>query len=703
MGQNHVPSLLAFCMTSLHSVFMDVPHSSRGQSYYCGNVLLSAPTLTPLSLSLRYRQEVDNLKEENRRLKQDKTSFTQEVEGLKKDSERLQRKLEHLGKFEEECHRLQEEHSMLVTDANSLREQFESVILEKEDFEYRTHEALEALEEERDVRNMLETKLKEDSRLLPSAHPSWVSEGGSPDGEEGSHQVSLSVVSDRVDESLSTSPPSVNAISNKFHSTPYSTKKPRQTSSPPSSLLNEIQDSMRLFESDSHSKEMEALKKKVFELEEAMRIFQKEKEVLEDTISASSVRETTQLKELANAKEEFAKEICEKDRIVESLNQKVVIRDEQVGQLRNKLSTATADKTSLEIEVDGLSNEIQRLKVISGLELDKAQRECAQELTRTIEFKSKVRVLEEQLDAYVRVVEKLEGIVLSSHSELLAMTDDIKSLQKVVVTLGADSKVPTAPSSSLTPRTGEPTGGEIPYQNGQVSEETDTYYKLDLRKEKHLPIQVHAENHSLRAIIILREQLKRIRSPLEHFTKIMLERSLAHTAKHGSSSSPRPYSPENMAGAARKNTLDLEASISKWKSKYMHKAEENNNLRSIMKARATTADVAVSSLRSKLEGQARSYQTEVTKLKYQIKVLRKEKDEHLSLRNMYSKRCEDYIDEITRAKKLMERRKQEYDDVMVSLQRTIQRKLELSTELEEYKMEQERTVLIPKLLESSRV
>lgn len=637
-------------------------------------------------------------------------SVTHEVEGLKKDSNRLERRVEHLSRFEDECHRLHEENSMLVTDTNSLREQFESVILEKEDLECRTHEALEALEEEREARSILEVRLKEDSRLLPSAHPSWADEGGPLDGEEDNRQASLSDQTDRVNESLSTSPLPANAIgsvSNKFHSTPYSTKKPHHASAPPSSLLNELQDSMKLLESDAHSEEMEVLKKKISELEEAVSTFQKEKKVLEDTISASSVRESTQLKELACVKEEFAKGMCEKEKITEDLNQKVVIRDEQIGQLRNKLSTATAEKTSLEIEVDGLSNEIQRLKVVSGLEMDKTQRECTQELTKNIELRSKVSVLEDQLAGYVKAMEKLEGILLSSHGELLAMTKDIKSLQKVVVTLGADSKIPASPSSSLTPKGGEgQTSVETPYQNGKASEEKeelDTYYKLELRKGKHSPVQVHTESHSLKAIIVLREQLKYIRSPLEHFTKVMLERSLAQTAKHASSSSPRPYSPELMAGAARKNTLDLEASVSKWKSKYMHKAEENNNLRSIMKARVTTADVAISSLRSKLEGQARSYQTEVTKLKYQIKMLKKEKDEHLSLRNMYAKRCEDYIDEITRAKKLMEKRKQEYDDVMVSLQKTIQRKLELSTELEEYKVEQERKVLIPKLLESSRV
>ena len=619
--------------------------------------------------------------------------------------------MEHLSRFEEEFHRLYEEKLMIMNDSNSLKEQFESLVMEKEDIECRAYEALEALEEEREVRNILEDKLKEDSRLLPVAHPSWADNGGSQDVEEGTHQVSLSCEEDeekKIHSNSSSTANKVHSLSNGFHSTPKTS--PHPDSYQASNLLNELQDSV------SQGEELE-LRQKVSELEELARTFQKEKQIMEEQVSAASARETAHLKEISCFREEYAKGSSEKDKLVEDLSQKVVIRDEQIGQLRNKLSTANAEKTYLEIEVDGLSNEVHRLKVVSGLELDKIQREISHELVKNIELKSKISVLEDQLDGSVRVVDKLEEILLNSHDELLAMSEDIKSLEKVMATLGSDTLTPTAPTTSISlthtagkGNTGEPTphqNGQIldetPQENGQPLEETEIYFMLELRKEKHSPIQVHAESHSLKAIINLREQLKSTRSPLENFTKVMLERSLVHAAKHTSSASPCPYSPDHMDGTARKNTLDLEASISKWKSKYMHKAEENVNLRSIMKARATTTDVGISSLKSKLGSQARAYQTELTKMKYQIKILRKEKDEHFSLRNMYAKRCEDYIDEITRAKKLMEKRKQEYDDVMVSLQRTIQRKLELSTELEEYKVEHERSVLVPAASQPSRV
>ena len=113
--------------------------------------------------------------------------------------------------------------------------------------------------------------------------------------------------------------------------------------------------------------------------------------------------------------------------------------------------------------------------------------------------------------------------------------------------------------------------------------------------------------------------------------------------------------------------------------------------------------MAISSLRSKLEGQARAYQTELTRLKHQIKILKKERDEQKSLRGMYAKRCEDYVDEILKIKRENESLRLEVDEVMLSLKKTIQRKLDLSRELEEYRVEMERNHYIPQLLASSRI
>lgn len=643
----------------------------------------------------RYKREVENYKDENRNLKQNKNIIAKEAEELKKDTERLERRLELLARFEEECHRLQEENSTLMKDSHVLQEQFESIVMEKENLEYQNQEALLALNDEREAKSLLETRLKEDSRLSP-VHMTWAQERKENRENQSIDETkpeSFSIDQEEIVHSSSSPPPHGANFVSKLHSTPYPSKNPP-------SLLSEIQESFML---ETDKEELENLRKKLAEMEEIVGVFKKEKKVLENNVAASSVRESEQLKQLEGFKEKFAKESCEKDRVIEELNQRVIIRDEQIEQFRTKLSTATSEKVSMEIEVDGLSNEIQRLKVVSGIEVDKIQREHAQEQTKNIELRSQISVLEEHVSDYTSTVEKLENIVYNSQTELASMTEDIRSLQKAVATLNADGSRPSPLGTKPNSKPGSSLDGnkDTALYNGGTEEDEESsepYYYLKIPQRKS-SIQIHNETHSLHAVFNLREQLKMVRLPLEQFTRMMLEKSLFHSTKHVS---PLSSSPDYM-GTDRKNTLDLEAAVSKWKLKLMHKTEELSNLRVIMKARATTAEVATSSMRSKLEGQARAYQMELAKLKYQIKILKKERDEHLSLRTMYAKRCEDYIDEITKARKVIEKRKQEYDELMVSLQKTIRRKLELSTELEEYKMEQERKELIPRLLESSRV
>jgi protein bicaudal D len=642
---------------------------------------------------------VENFKEENRNLKQNSTLLVKETEELRNEAKQQDRRIEQLMKLEDECHRLQEENLSALRDSQALQEQFETVFLEKENLEYQTQEAMQALSDERESRSLLEAKLSEDQRVSP-INTHWEDDRRERKGNcvtrDDSRQLS-SVSADEggIESTPSPIPRNGEGFVAKFHSTPYAGNPP--------SLLSEIQDS---FMAESDKEEMEGLKRRIAEMEEVVSSNKNEKHILEESVKASSAREAKQVKEMESLKEKFAKEICDKDQKIDELSQRVNIRDEQIEQIRGKLSMTTAERTSLEIEVDGLNNEIQRVKVTSALDIDKCQRECAQEQTKNIKLSSHISVLEEQAAEFGKTIQKLENIVFNSHAELATMTEDIRSLQKAVTTLTVDAK--SSPTTTTTTKqsgngisqeTMNGRDGQPALTNGGVGDEEDEgYYSLKIQSRKS-SVQVHEESSSLRSITNLREQLKLVRSPLELFTKAMLERSLAHSAKYAppTSSSPDP------TGTNRKNTLDLEATISKWKSKFMHKTEELNNLRSIMKARATTAEVATSSLRSKLEGQARAYQTELTKLRYQIKILKKEKDEHLSLRTMYAKRCDDYIDEITRVKKETEHLQQEFDSLYVCLEKTIKRKLELSTELEEYKMDEERKTLIPKLLESSRV
>lgn len=644
------------------------------------------------------------LKEENRRLKQEQANTANEHEELRKDVEKLERRAEKLRKYEEECSALQEMNTTLSNETEVIHQKYDIVLSERDELESQARQAMQALSEEREAKSILEAKLQEEEMRSPP-HPSWAVEKEtihSTISPKNQKSKSSSVTPDN--SRLSTSPvPQGGSLEPNLQSTPYSPKRMP-------SLLSELQSS---FLGNVDSAELETLQQRCKEAENTITSLQKEKVTLEEQIASFSLEKTETMARIDTVKDEYAKGYSERDAMISSLKDDILNKEEAVGRLRTRLNSISAERASKEIEVEGLKDELQHVKHSFAEEIEKVQNDCMEEQAKNLELRGEVSVLEEQLVFFSNTVEKLENIIFSSQSELFSMTDDLRNLHKTVVTLGADNKrggrtgsdKPTSPlvPNDLAGSEQSSTSDLVPYAEEQTSQDDsfDPYYSVELIKRK-TSVPVHNESQSLFAIVQLHDQLRSVRMPLEQFTRTMLEKSLAHsTAKRVPSD---PSSPVVMSAVGGKKTnLELEASISKWKAKLAHKSEEINNLRAIMKARSTTTDVAISSLRSKLEGQARAYQTELSRLKHQLKTLKKEKDEHLSLRTMYAKRCEEYVNEITKMKRDIESKKVDYEDVMMLLKKTIQRKLELATELEEYRMEQERVHLIPKLLGSSRI
>ena len=615
-------------------------------------------------------------------MRQEQSSLVRENNGLKREAEKLERRLDNLSKYEEECGYLQEANKTLQEQSVLFQAQYESILAEKEELEDQNREAIQVLNEERDAKNVLETRMKEAS-IHTHNHPNWELE------KELSPAPAASIPGPK------TPSPSDNLFARTgspgsnlpIHSTPYSPKKAP-------SLLSELQNS---FMANVDSSELETMKIQCKEAEDSITALQKEKLALQEKVTSLSLSKTETSTMIEQVREDYSKRMVERERELERVKEDMLIKEEMIGQLRNNLNSASAERASSEIEIDGLKDEIQRIKKALSAEMDKVQQECIHEQTRNVELKSEVSVLHDQVAIHIRTIEKLEGIIFNSNSELASMTDDLKKLHRTVARLGGEGKG----GSGSSARNSMPDLDDFQHREGGIienSEEPETvFFNLEIKQRKAV-IPVNSESQSLQAIIRLHEQLRSVRSPLEKFTKSMLEKSLAHSVRHVASD---PNSPTAGMSSGSRKSLDIEANVEKWRTKLAHKTEEVNNLRAIMKARATTAEVGISSLRSKLEGQSRTYQAELNRLKHQIKILRKEKDEHLSLRTMYAKRCEDYVDDMTKMKRDLQKLKMDSEELMLSLKKTIQRKLELSTELEEYRMEQERLHNIPKLLGST--
>ena len=616
-------------------------------------------------------------------MRQEQASLVRENTGLKREAEKLERRIENLSKLEDDCVYLQEANKTLQEQSGLYQAQYESILAEKEELEDQNREAIQALNEERDAKNTLETRMKEAS-VHNHNQPSWeVEREFSPPPPSADTNVPKTPSPSDNLFARTGSPGSSLPV----HSTPYSPKKAP-------SLLSELQNS---FMANVDSSELEALQKRCKEAEDSITSLQKEKLTLQEKVTSLSLSKTETSAMIEQVREDYSKRMVERERELEQLKEEMLIKEEMIGQLRNNLNSASAERASSEIEIDGLKDEIQRIKKALGAELDKMQQDCIQEQTRNVELKSEVSVLHDQISTHMLTIEKLEGIIFSSNSELTSMTDDLRKLHRTVTRLGGEGKGGGSSARNSIPDL------EDMHRDGLCDTPDDlesVTFNLEI-KQRGAMVPVNSENQSLQAIIKLHDQLRSVRSPLEQFTKSMLEKSLAHSAKYVCSDPNSPTA--GMGNSGSRKSLDVEANVGKWRTKLAHKTEEVNNLRAIMKARATTAEVAISSLRSKLEGQSRTYQAELNRLKLQLKTLKRERDEHLSLRTMYAKRCEDYIDEMTKMKRDLQKSKMDSEELMLSLKKTIQRKLELSTELEEYRMEQERLHLIPKLLGSTAI
>ena len=645
--------------------------------------------------SYRFRRECDIQKEDVKRLRQDSADGWRVCEEKKQEINKLLKRVEKLRKFEIDFPEVQEANMTLRQEIEAIQALYESVMAEKVELEHQNSETMMALNEEREEKTQLEIKIREDELRSPVT-PNWATEKAvlnstSPTGRNNlNHNGSFSLP-----------PLSPTHSSSKVHSTPVK-------GSLHPSLLSELQHTLA---GDVSQSELTSLRQKLVTAEGLVVELEKEKSSLSGRIESLTQLQSKYQEDAARNKEEMTKRLSESTRALESLKEDLLIKDEILDQLRNKLSVMSAERTSMEIEVDGMKNELKRVQDNSAVELERYRCDYQLEQERNVELRGQVAILEEQTTHLMESLQKLESIIYHSHNELSSMTDDIHNMHKAVVSLVTDK---TSGSGGARTHGGGEAGsngrdsvivsgteaGVVANPNSSSSN-GDKYYTLELRERKST-VQVHLETQSLVGISNLHDQLRSIRSPLEQFTKRMLERSLAHSTRHLPES--RNGSEERSSPSiTRRNTADGESTLNRWRSKLAVKTEEVNNLRAIMKARAATTEVSVSSLRSKLEGQSRAYQTELTKLKYQLRMLKKEKEEQYSQRMMYFKRCEDFSEDITRTKREMEGMRQENTELLTSLKKTIQKKLDLSRELEEYKVEQERFKIIPARLGSSRI
>lgn len=627
-------------------------------------------------LLIRLKQELSVQKEELRVLKRKDQDAETDIQRLTMELNNSRSKLDKLYEYERSLEDLNEQNQSLQNSLFALQDQCDHIADERDELEKQKKDIIQALNEEREVKSFLETRMKED--LLRSPHRvSWLSESTTQlaphVGGEDPSQVPVSA-------SAPTSPTPTNEF--QAHSTPL---HPGQMAP---SLLSEIQTSIA-----ESNEDVGALHAKISELNGKL-----EATEAQNTELSTNMKEIT--KEVDKWKARHKKALEEKNMEVESLSDEISAKKEINSQLNSQLSVANKEKASFEIEIEGLREEMKRAKETAKMENEKLEKEFLEEHRKCEQLQGRVAELEEKLGVSVSNGEKLENVLVNSTGEVAAMKAEITNLHRAMKTLQRENRLTEAKQM---------TNGESSDNDG-----LDETYDLPVQEGKK-KLKILKDNQVLEEVARAKDLLRQLRLPLEVFTKKMLESSLEQSSKVMISGGETAMGTEtarvkNDEESAVKKVSELESNLNKIRARLANRTEEVNQLRAIMKARQTTVDVTVSSLRSKLDGQKRAHEAEINQFKHKVKTLRKERDEQISLGALTSRRCQEYLDEISRVKRRVDELRGENDHLRseskllsVYLERAIKQKLSISQELERYREEEERTRVIPLTLSSSRV
>ncbi len=636
-----------------------------------------------LYMYFRLKQELSVQKEELRVLKRKDQEAETDIQRLQSELDTSRNKLDSLYKYEKTLEDLNEQNQSLHNNLSFLQDQCEHIAEERDELERQKRDIVEALNEEREVKSFLETKLQED--ILRSPHRvSWLTESTANLSTPNTREERVPKDQVPVSASVPTSPTLMSAF--QAHSTPLHSRQMVP------SLFSEIQTSITNSTSLQADNQANA---KVTELNAQL-----------EAIEARNAELTGNLKDKSSEadkwKTRYKKLQEEKATELESMADEISAKKEISSQLNNQLNVANKEKKSHEIEIEGLREEMKRARETARMENEKLEKEFQEERSKCEDLHARVVELEEKLSVVISNGERMENILVNSRGELVAMVTEITNIHRAMKTLQRDELF-TETEKLLN---------SISTNNETLTETYDLSVHEGKRK-----LKVLKENHTLEDVSKLKELLRQIRLPMEMFTKKMLERSLAQSSKLILPSSGEvSSSKENGAGlvngdeSTAKRVVELESNLNKIRARLANRTEEVNQLRAIMKARQTTVDVTVSSLKSKLEGQKRAHEAELNQHKHKVKTLRKERDDHISLGALTSRRCQEYLEEIGKGKRRFDELKGESDHLRsehnllsVYLERSIKQKLNISQELERYREQEERNRVIPLTLSSSRV
>lgn len=599
---------------------------------------------TKLSKSIeRYKLIEKNLREDIKDLRKIVTELSDDKENLLSQVKQLTEQAEQFSGVQNNYASLYKANTSLKAECEELQGRLEATIVEKEELEKLNQDITDALNEERESKEVLELKLREGSYQLPRV--SWEEEEGQVWKEENG----LSCNDEEID------------------ATPVNFSTPIPNKPNVSSLFNE-------FQTTDKTAELVELRETIDQAKERITKLLEEKTTLEDKISSLTAAEARE----DNNGNNNSDVMVEKDIIIQGLREEIDNKNDMLERLHQQANMDSTDKTALEIKIETLNNELQNVKENLHNIVEMKDKEISKLDEALQEVHEHKVVLEGDLDIVRTKLDQLESVLGNSHNELFTLVGQLKNLKKAVETLHNDVDQPNTSQ-------GQP--DLVPKCDPDCT--VSKVYSLKIKSQK--VIEIDEEKQCFSVVTVFKELLQSLRVPIDKYTRVMLSRSL-----HNSNKDSEVVS--NSLIVAEKN-----AEIAKLKNRIIHKSDELNNLRSIMKARQTTADVGYKTLKSQLESEQAKFNREISHLKHEMKELQKQNVELENFKAIYLQRFEVLLSEMSELKRKLEMASVREEETNRLLEKTIQRKLELTQALEEYEIKSEVLYLIPQRMESSRI
>ena len=562
---------------------------------------------------------------------------------LTQDLEKLRERMSDKGKLEKYNEVLRDKIESLRSEFEDMQHQLQTADEDKEEMEQRYQDLSEALNDEREAKAILEDRLR-DLSTNQSLAPS---------------QLVTDSISLRKD--LSTSSESSKEMS-VGDSPKYQSSRPQQQNAVSHSLFDELNSST----SSDEAKELVTLRADLKSYKLKLEKMEAEKATLEKKLS--------EVREVATARKEgdTNSEISGLLRQVRDLQEQVATKEQMVEQMRSKVEDTSMKNAQLESEIDKLKSSLDEALKLRTAEVGEKKEEVANKEKEMVVLHERLQGLQHKLTEEEDVSRALEVVILNTEKVTRGVVSELKkflkSIKNAQLSKMKDLSNERISSPDISYLSEEPTG-KLPLEN--IGSQVD----------------VQVEKRCLLSILSARELAFTLKEPLETFKKAILESSL-------SASKSSLHQEEKDQG---------ELELAKVNAKLKAKVEEIENLKIILRARTATQDVVISQLKSKLESESKANQSEQFRLRYEIRQqLAALRDREYTIMT-FQDSLKEYSAKLQVSRKEFHKMRDDKEELEMYLNATIRKKIELQEKLEEYEIERERLISIPKNITSSRV